>query len=213
LIPDAPEDVETSRAKGPILKWRLENDMPSSRYALAAATAPNGSIFVIGGSSDTSILNTVDEYSPHKKRWESGPPLPSPRYRLAAATGGDGRIYAIGGSDPFPGGEGAFLNSVLFLTPGSKQWVPITPMPTARQLLGAATGIDGRIYVVGGSNVVNGISNVLNVLEIYDPATGPWVQGAPMPTPRYSVAVAAADDGCIYAIGGSGAAFSTLSTW
>ena len=192
--------IPDTRAKELKLNWKPEDDLPSSRYALAAATAPDGSIFVIGGAVGASTVNTVDVYSPHGNRWVSGPALPHPRYRHAAATGGDGRIYAIGGGDP--GGVGAFLSSVVALTPGSQQWVSVAGMPTGRQLPGATTGSDGRIYVVGGHNFVGGIENVLDVLEIYDPATNQWAQGAPMPTARYDVAVATADDGRIYAIGG-----------
>jgi N-acetylneuraminic acid mutarotase len=136
-------------------------------------------------------------YRPKAKQWSSAPSLPSPRYRLAAATGGDGRIYAIGGSDP--GGEGAFLGSVLALTPSADQWVSVAAMSVRRQLLAATTDTDGRIYAVGGHN-----GSSLNILEIYNPASNRWTTGAPIPTPRNGMGVALGGDGRIYAIGGCG---------
>ena len=70
------------------------------RYALAAAAAPDGSIFAIGGAADGDVLDVVEVYRPGSNQWDAAPALPRRRYRLAAAAGGDGRIYAIGGSDP-----------------------------------------------------------------------------------------------------------------
>src|ERR1700712_1205768 len=101
------------RAPVTTLTWEPEGALSNERYALAAATARNGSIYVIGGANTAGTSRTVEVYPPNTKRWLAGPSLPAPRYRLAAATGGDGRIYAIGGSDP--GGAGPFLASVLAL--------------------------------------------------------------------------------------------------
>ena len=182
--------------------------MSAWKYAIAAATAPDGSIFVIGGAGTNGVTTTVEVLSPHGNKWSVGPSLPSPRYRLAAATGGDGRVYAIGGSDA--GYLGIFA-SVFALTPGASQWVEVAPMPTPRQLPAATTGIDGLIYVAGGSNVLNSTVNILNALEIYNPATGRWTTGAPMPTPRYDPAMATAPDGRIYVIGGFGDAIYNIS--
>jgi hypothetical protein len=62
---------------------------------------------------------------------------------------------------------------VLALKPGQDHWQSVAPMPTARQLLAAATGPDGRIYAVGGHNYLlsSQTDGALNVLEIYDPAS------------------------------------------
>ncbi|TDB81562.1 kelch repeat-containing protein [Micromonospora sp. KC721] len=190
------------RGGRPAVEWRAEDPLSSPRYALAAATAPDGSIFAIGGS-DNSKTGVVEVYSPRTRQWKAGPSLPHWRYRHAAATGGDGRIYAIGGGSP--GGEGVFLRSVLALTPGDDHWVPVAPMPTGRQLLAAAAGTDGRIYAVGGRYY-----DVLATLEIYDPTVDRWATGAPMPAPRYGMGVAGGPDGRIYAIGGQGARVGSI---
>jgi N-acetylneuraminic acid mutarotase len=44
----------------------------------------------------------------------------------------------------------------------------------------------------------------LNVVEEYDPATNKWATKAPMPTARFSLALAAASNGKLYAVGGFG---------
>jgi N-acetylneuraminic acid mutarotase len=197
-IPDAPDTFSEADLPGGDLTWKLLAPLSIPRYALAAAAAPDGSIFVIGGADVEvpEVLAVVEVYRPGSNQWRAAPSLPRPRARLAAATGGDGRIYAIGGW-----GDG-LLNSVLALTPGADRWVAVAPMSVGRQLLGATAGADGRIYVVGGHNNLGG---ALNLLEIYDPARDQWTPGAPMPTPRYGMGVALGGDGRIYAIGGVGA--------
>jgi N-acetylneuraminic acid mutarotase len=180
--------------------WERGPELAESLYALAAAAAPDGSVYAVGGAGENDA--TTDVYRLRRKdagHWSAAPSLPAPRYRLAAATGGDGRIYAIGGYEP---GYQGWRSSVFALKPGSKAWVTVASMPTPRDSLGAATGADGRIYVVGGYNLLLG--GPLATLEIYDPETNEWTQGPPMPTPRYGLGVALGDDGRIYAIGGVG---------
>jgi N-acetylneuraminic acid mutarotase len=58
--------------------------------------------------------------------------------------------------------------------------------------------IDGRIHVVAGS--VSGAVNV-DAHEIFDPASGTWQAGAPIPTPRDHLGVVAID-GRLLALGG-----------
>jgi N-acetylneuraminic acid mutarotase len=82
-------------------------------------------------------------------------------------------------------------------------WAPIAPMPTPRWHAGAATGADGRVYVVGGFDP---LFNPVATVFAYDPATNSWANVAPMPTARGLLAVAAGADGRVYAIGGRTAA-------
>jgi N-acetylneuraminic acid mutarotase len=76
-------------------------------------------------------------------------------------------------------------------------------MPTARASLVAATGSDGRIYAIGGDDLLKGLYNdYLDTVAAYGPATNSWTAVAPMPTPREQLAAVAGRDGRIYAIGG-----------
>jgi N-acetylneuraminic acid mutarotase len=173
--------------------WRHEASLPSGRWAPAATALPDGTIYAIGGQDDQGFATEVNIFGPSTRQWVDGPSLPDPGgLGMAAATSLDGRIFVFGVVGPA---------SVLVLTPGpGALWQPVASMPTPRSFLGAATGKDGKIYVVGGSNASNSCN--LNVLEIYDPATNQWTTGAPMPTPRCSMGVARGGDGKIYVIGG-----------
>jgi N-acetylneuraminic acid mutarotase len=173
--------------------WKNEASLPTGRWAPAAASLSDGTIYVIGGQDDQGFSTQVDIFNPDTRKWVAGPGLPDPGgLGMAAATARDGRIFVFGAV----GGQ----SSVLFLKRGNTAWKPAAPVPTPRSFAGAATGKDGRIYVVGGSNANNSCN--LNVLEIYSPATNQWTTGAPMPTPRCGMGVARGSDGRIYAIGG-----------
>ena len=81
-------------------------------------------------------------------------------------------------------------------------WKSLASMPTARSLLAAVTGADGRIYAIGGENA----SGRLDTVEVYDPNTNKWTKAAPMPTARNHLAATLGPDNLIYAIGGVGGA-------
>lgn len=68
-------------------------------------------------------------------------------------------------------------------------------MPTAREHLASAV-VDGELHVLAGRDDGN-----LETVETYDPATGEWRTGAPIPTAR-SGFEAVAVDGRVYAFGG-----------
>jgi N-acetylneuraminic acid mutarotase len=84
-------------------------------------------------------------------------------------------------------------------------------MTCGRAYFGAATGADGRVYVVGGSSAPCG-AKYLDLTQAYNPQTNAWADLAAMPTPRELLAVTAGSDGRIYAIGGQSATSETLNT-
>jgi N-acetylneuraminic acid mutarotase len=89
-------------------------------------------------------------------------------------------------------------------------WTQKADMPTARYIAGSAV-VDGKIYVIGGAPVYQGITAVV---EEYDPAADTWTRRADMPTARQGLGAAAVDgiiisaiavvNGIIYVIGGYG---------
>ena len=86
--------------------------------------------------------------------------------------------------------------------PATNQWTTGAPMPTRRSHMGVATGGDGRIYAIGGSNWNGGLRQKLNVVEAYSPITNSWTTVAPLPTRRDGVLATESNSGLIYAIGG-----------
>jgi N-acetylneuraminic acid mutarotase len=87
----------------------------------------------------------------------------------------------------------------ITLTATGKVWAPIASMSTARFWPAAATGDDGRVYVIGGM-AANG--TVLSSVEAYNPATNVWTTVASLPGPRYGHIAVKGTDGRIYVTGG-----------
>lgn len=206
--------VGVNKGDSNVSGWMLVAPLLNVHFAAAAATTlPLGPpdaqghreafpflarTYAIGGSG---VLGDVEAYATQSNLWKNAAPLPTPRLELAATVGGpDLDIYAVGGSDgtnPLQALE-AFQPSVGFHFHGGGGWNPLTPMPTARTRLAAATGPDGRIYAFGGFDG----STALKINEVYDIQTDTWTTVAPMNTARDGVAGATGPDGRIYAIGG-----------
>ena len=75
-------------------------------------------------------------------------------------------------------------------------WRTVVPMPSPRDWP-VATVVNGKIYVIGGSNNTGWLSSV----EAYDPSKDQWHSAASMPTQRCRMAVAEVG-GKIYVRGG-----------
>jgi hypothetical protein len=110
-------------------------------------------------------------------------------YHYATASCDGDTFYVIGGQT----GSTA-VNEVWFYNPDGNTWTAKAPLPQPSANMRAAC-IDGKIYVVGGSN--SGAWN--NNFQIYDTLTGSWTSttqpftGAPM---------VVAYNGLLYAMGG-----------
>jgi N-acetylneuraminic acid mutarotase len=81
------------------------------------------------------------------------------------------------------------------LSPG--QWVPLAPMPTARQEVAVAE-LNGRVFVIGGFGPDN---DPVATVEVYDPAADRWETRTPLPAPTHHAA-AAVIDGRLFVVGG-----------
>jgi hypothetical protein len=202
-------------------RWSSAASLPTPRWFLAGATGSDGRIYALGGDSGPTggQLRTVEAYDSGANTWDASvPPMPTGRSLLAAAAGSDGRIYAIGGEDQL----GNPLGTVEAYDPKSATWTcsigditcagaqTLVPMPTPRWGIATAVGLDGRIYVMGGSSDI--LTNCLNMptpcvgrtaVEVYDPVGNAWSTVASLPTPRYFFGATSGPDGRIYAIGGA----------
>lgn len=193
-------DPSTDTAHAPA--WKALPPMPTARAGASAvvASGPDGRprIFVIGGYAYATPLATVEVYDPEMHTWAAGRSMATPRGYFAAATGHDGLIYAIGG---YNGAQA--LAVVEVYDPRLDSWLPppqggYRPMPTARYCVASTLGLDGRIYVFGGSPGVFTVPTV----EAYDPAGNSWTTLHDMARSRYAAAAATALDGRMFVIGG-----------
>ena len=91
-----------------------------------------------------------------------------------------------------PVSAGPYMNSVEYFDLDTRKRGYKNSMPTAKAFFGA-TVFDGKIYVIGGKKIKYGNRANTNSVEIFDPSSGSWTLGIPMPTPRQCMAVTVDD--------------------
>ena len=195
-IPVSEVQVYDSRTN----RWRMVPPLPVPMHHSMAA-AVDGRLFVIGGEFDGGgtgrpevYLDTVYELDQQANAWQLRASMPTGRSGGGAAVV-DGKIYVAGGRPP----RG---NDFAVYDPAVDKWEVLPQVPTQRNHL-AVVAIGGKVYVAGGRFGGGFNSERTAALEIFDPATGAWSTGAPLPAPRGGVAGVAAN-GCLFVIGGEG---------
>jgi serine/threonine-protein kinase len=169
--------------------------------SVLALLAAGGLVFWLNRNGDSSAPNTQAVV---KKSGTEGPaPQTKTQPKTESRPGPDKTVTAKDSKQP-----------ILDKKPDSKKeeknnpsgpaeihpttWNILASMPTARSLLAAVTGPDGRIYAIGGENT----SGRLDTVEVYNTSTNKWDSAAPMPTARNHLAATVGPDNLIYAIGG-----------
>lgn len=196
--PSSRVTVRTVQVYDPALdRWHLTTPLPLPINHPMPGVA-NGRLYMIGGQTNAnntgSFINTVFEYDPVTSNWATRAPMPTFRSAGAAAVIGP-LIYVAGGRPPQ--GQDFAVYDVM-----ANRWTTLPNLPTPRNHV-AAAAIDGKIYVAGGRFGAGFGSEITDVLEVYDPATGLWSTRAPMPTKRSGVNGIAVD-GCFFVFGGEG---------
>jgi N-acetylneuraminic acid mutarotase len=142
----------------------------------------------------TASSNTKPD-SPERQSWSSGKAMPTPRNEVSGAIL-ERMIYTIGGFDI----AGNTTDIVEAYDTRGDRWTTSSSLPQPLDHVAAAA--DGhKLYVVGGYIDENGKRKASDKLFIYDPISGKWKEGAPMPSPRGAL-TAGFIDGILYAVGG-----------
>jgi hypothetical protein len=202
--------------------------MQESRRDHRAVTTSDGKIYVLGGwrrektgvnlekGTYNKMVNVVSKtmecYDPEPNRWEYKKPLSCERMSFAAVAGNDNKIYIFGGAagmETEP--KTLILNTVEVYDPETDSWSFRKSMPVKRSGHCAVLAADGKIYVLGGSEVPD---LPLNTVYIYDPEKDIWEKGPDMILPRDVFAAVSTPDGKIYAIGGTDVnAYKNKALW
>jgi N-acetylneuraminic acid mutarotase len=200
--------------------WESKQAMSTPRHGLDANVV-NDKIYLISGlvpdnrwpnvnveSYKSFIMtNATEEYDPSTDTWVTKAPIPKAAAYYSSAVI-DNKIY-IFSLDYFKQKDGNYESLTQIYDPNTDTWTNGNPPPYAVDMAGstAITNSDfKRIYVIGGR------SSSLQVAynQIYNPATDSWSLGAPLPTPRYALAVCSLNKK-IYTFGGYQGAFGTVS--
>jgi serine/threonine protein kinase/N-acetylneuraminic acid mutarotase len=174
--------------------WKGGEDLPVAVQHAMAVTWQDTPVVLGGWRTDGANQKVATDrvWRIVNSSWVELPALLQPRAAAAAAVVGD-RIVVTGGVDS----DGKLLNTTEIFDGSS--WKLGAPIPTPRQMLGAAS--DGKlVYAVGGSS---GPADVAAV-EAYDPVADAWTTMPALPQPRSDFGVAITD-GRLVAVGGMSA--------
>jgi N-acetylneuraminic acid mutarotase len=184
-------------------KWTQKKPMPLPSHHVAFATL-NDKIYAFGGyklpESGPPAWDPIDnawEYDPATDTWKALAPLPSKRGAASAAVL-NGKIYVTGGAGSLPGVKENGIHplrphnvvaTVDVYDPAANSWSSARPMLLARNHH-ASAAVNGKLYVFGGriSAAFIGVSNNVDLVEAYDPATNLWSARARMPSARSAIA-------------------------
>jgi N-acetylneuraminic acid mutarotase len=174
--------------------WKGAEDLPVPVQHAVAVTWQDTPVVLGGWRTEGADANIATDkvWRVVNSRWTELPPLLQPRAAAAAAVVGD-RIVVTGGVDS----GGKLLNSTEIFDGTS--WRVAAPIPTPREMLGAAS--DGKlVYTVGGTN---GNAD-LTTVEAYDPVADTWKNLPQLPEPRSDFGVATSG-GRLVVVGGMSA--------
>ena len=161
--------------------WSLGTPMSTARKGPFTGVVGTR-IYVIGGETDSAVLNVNEIYDTTTNTWSTGAPMPTARW-LGASAVVNNVLYAIGGGNA----PGAAFNVVEAYDPATNTWSTKAPMPTVNDNIFAAVE-DNLIYVVGGFTTSSG-SRLATVL-VYNPASNTWSAAAALKVAKSSSAVA-----------------------
>ena len=171
--------------------WKSGEDLPVPVQHAMAVTWQDTPVVLGGWRTEGTDANVATDrvWRVVNSRWVELPPLLQPRAAAAAAVV-DNRIVVTGGVDA----GGALLNTTEIFD--GNAWKLGAPIPTPRQMLGAAS--DGKVvYALGGTNGTSDLATV----ETYDPAANTWTSLPELPGRRSDFGVASAD-GRLVVVGG-----------
>lgn len=180
--------------------WTAKKSMPVPAHHVMVE-ALGEKIYVFGGFTRPPNLvawqptSNSWEYDPATDTWKALAPMPTPRGAGEAVEVG-GKIYVIGGvRSTKPGDPGApialgstdqiVVGTVEAYDPATNTWQTRSAMPTARNHFFAGAA-NGRIYAIDGriGSVFVTMSDTIDLVEEYDPATDHWAYKGRAPVTR-----------------------------
>lgn len=148
--------------------WKEETPIPTVRHDSQSCVVGN-KIYVMGGISDTSILNSLDIYDTKTKLWTKGNNMPETVKGFGAVAVGS-KIYVMGGLK-----ENIASKNVWIYDTKTDSWTEGKPMLKGKFYFGISS-VKNNIYIVCGAENSEKFSNTV---EVYDTKTNTWGTGAP----------------------------------
>jgi hypothetical protein len=170
--------------------------------AAASAVAPTPNRNLGGGDFLVVTGGTNQFFSARRLATEAAPALNTARTLFTAVRLNDGRLLVTGGVDAL----GAVIASCEVYNPTTNAFTPVASMNNIRAGHAAVTLADGRVMVAGGTNnytdLTTAITNAVNTVEIYNPATNAWTNAPALGGRRVVPALTLLPNGRVMVSGG-----------
>ena len=168
----------------------------------AGAVVPTPNRNVGGGDFLVVTGGTNQFFSFRTLGAEAAPALNTARSLFTAVRLNDGRMLVTGGVDAL----GAVTSSCEIYNPATNTFTPAANMIGVRAGHAAVSLADGRVMVAGGTNnytdLTTAITNAINTVEIYNPATNAWTSAPALGGRRVVPALTLLSNGKVMVSGG-----------
>jgi hypothetical protein len=148
-------------------------------FQAQAVTLQNGSVLVVGGSTDRDHAKQTQLWDPALNRWSAGPQMNYGRVQGMGMTMlTDGRVMVAGGvvyrNDNSGYSSDSLSRTVEILDPDTGTWTDAAQMAVPRQGVALAGLPDGSAAAFGGTNHADQWGSGLKTAERWDPTTQTW---------------------------------------
>jgi Kelch motif/Galactose oxidase, central domain len=166
--------------------WTQAPNLLEGHVAHTATLLNDGRVLIAGGTDVDGVARARCElFDPRTNRWTRAADMIHARAAHAATLLAEGNVLVTGGQT----GLGIFPNEVLasaeIYHPASNSWTVVAPMHAPRRWHTSIRLHDGRVLVVGGTNVAPGSplpAAEQEQAEVYDPKRDSWsLAGAGLP--------------------------------
>jgi hypothetical protein len=148
-----------------------ENNLSTARHGFGIGLLNDGRVLITGGSTAGNNLGgkgvtAVDLYDPETNSFRKAASLRFGRSLHAQTTLRDGRVVVIGGAQ----------STAEIYDPANDAWSTSSGnLPTTLKDMRAFELFDGRIFIAGGQNTVDGLTT--DATWFFDPETGEFTPG------------------------------------
>jgi hypothetical protein len=199
LVPQPTEvarpSVQRSRPYG---QFRGVGHQLFRRDGASAFALVDGRVLLVGGAEiPGSPLTHTEIYDPGTEKFTAGASMSEGRRSLAGVVLADGRVFVAGGSASAASAASQPLKTAEIYDPGQNSFSRTGSMAEARVSPTATLLPDGRVLVVGGSDIAP-----LRTAELYDPKTGTFSGTGEMHVARYQATATRLNDGTVLVVGG-----------
>jgi N-acetylneuraminic acid mutarotase len=155
--------------------WTPTGNLNIPRSGHTATLLANGKVLVVGGWNDNR-LNSAELYDPTSGTWSFTGSLNIARDGHTATLLPNGKVLVAGGL--FHGATStSYTNTAELYDPATASWTFTGSLHTERAIHTATRLQNGKILVVGGTNVTVGFivqPDGISSAELYDSATETW---------------------------------------